>query len=82
MMMMLWVLSESERVTCLTAEAVKGAALPLECVDDVEGCDSLALGVLGVCDSVADDALEEGLENAAGLFEDHWRRMSDAAGDV
>ena len=45
----------------LTAETVKGTALALESVDDIEGGDSLALGVLGVGDSITDDALEEGL---------------------
>jgi len=55
----------------LTTEAVKGTALPLERVDDVEGGDGLALGVLGVGDGVADHTLEEGLEDTAGLFVDH-----------
>jgi hypothetical protein len=68
------------------AEAVQGAALALERVDDVEGRDRLALGVLGVGDGVADDRLQEGLEDAAGLLVDHCRRSADAredrAGDV
>ena len=55
----------------LTTESVKGAALTLEGVDDVEGGDGLALGVLGVGDGVTDDTLEEGLENTAGLLVDH-----------
>jgi hypothetical protein len=46
--------------------------LTLEGVNNIEGGDGLALGVLGVCDCVADDALDEGLENTAGLFVDHW----------
>ena len=62
---------------CLTTETVKGAALSLEGVDDVEGCDGLALGVLGVGDGVADDTLEEGLENTAGLLVDHCEDASD-----
>jgi hypothetical protein len=37
-------------MNCLTAEAVKSAALTLEGVDDVEGSDGLALGVLSVGD--------------------------------
>ena len=45
----------------LAAETVQRTALALEGVDDVEGRDSLALGVLSVGDCVADDALEEGL---------------------
>jgi hypothetical protein len=55
----------------LAAETVEGAALPLEGVDDVERRDRLALGVLGVGDGVADDALEELLEDSAGLLIDH-----------
>ena len=56
----------------LTTETVQSAALSLESVDDVEGGDGLALGVLGVGDCVADDAFEEGLEDTAGFFVDHW----------
>jgi len=55
----------------LATEAVEGAALPLEGVDNVERGDGLALGVLGVGDGVTDDTLEEGLENTAGLLVDH-----------
>ncbi|MCQ9255612.1 hypothetical protein NQ103_09115, partial [Vibrio parahaemolyticus] len=57
----------------LTAKAVQGTALALEGVDNVERCDCLALGVLGVCDCVADDALEECLENITSFFVDHGR---------
>jgi hypothetical protein len=56
--------------TDLAAEAIEGAALALERVDDVHGGDGLAAGVLGVGDSVADDVLEEDLEHAAGLLVD------------
>jgi hypothetical protein len=54
--------------------------LALEGVDDVEGGDGLALGVLSVGDGVTDDTLEEGLEDTAGLFVDHWEGLdiSDA----
>jgi len=45
--------------------------LSLESVDNVEGSDSLALGVLSVGDGVTNDTLEEGLENTAGLLVDH-----------
>jgi len=55
----------------LTTETVKGAALTLEGVDNVEGGDSLALGVLSVGDGVTDDTLEEGLQDTTGLFVDH-----------
>jgi len=57
----------------LTTETVKGAALTLEGVDNVEGCDSLALGVLSVGDGVTDDTLKEGLQNSTGLFVDHCK---------
>ena len=59
-------------VSCLAAETVEGTALALESVDDVEGSDGLALGVLGVGDGITDDTLEEGFENTAGLLVDHW----------
>ena len=62
---------------CLATETVKGAALTLEGVDDIEGGDSLALCVLGVGDGVSDDRLKEGLENSAGLFVDHGRDTLD-----
>lgn len=58
----------------LTTETVEGASLSLESVDNVERGDRLSLGVLGVCDGVTDDTLEESLENTAGLFVDHCRR--------
>jgi hypothetical protein len=67
----------SRRRSCLTTETVKSAALTLEGVDDVERSDGLALGVLSVGDCVADDTLEEGLENTAGLLVDHGRDTLD-----
>ena len=45
--------------------------MALESVHDVERGDRLAFGVLGVGDSIADDALEEGLEHTTSLFVDH-----------
>ena len=60
-------------MSCLATETVEGTTLALESVDDVEGGDGLALGVLGVGDSVTDDTLEEGLKNTAGLLVDHWK---------
>jgi hypothetical protein len=53
------------------AETEELTALALESVDNVEGGDGLALGVLGVGDGVTDDTLEEGLEDTAGLLVDH-----------
>ena len=55
----------------LTTEAVQGAALSLEGIDNVEGGDSLALGVLSVCNCVTNDTLKERLENTTGLLVDH-----------
>lgn len=58
-------------MVCLTTETVEGTALSLQSVDNVERRDRLALGVLGVCDGVADDTLEEGLQDTTGLLVDH-----------
>jgi hypothetical protein len=65
------VVSKEVEAIRLTTETVKGAALSLESVDNVERCDGLALGVLGVGDGVTDDTLKEGLENTASLLVDH-----------
>ena len=67
------------RVTELAAEAVEGAALPLEGVDHVHGGDGLPLGVLGVGDGVADHVLEEDFEDASGLLVDEAGDPLDAA---
>lgn len=56
----------------LTTETVQSTALALEGVDDVQRGDSLALGVLGVGDSVTNDTLKEGLEDGASLLVDHY----------
>ena len=63
----------------LTAEAVQGAALALERVDDVHRGDGLAARVLRVRDRIADDVLEEDLEHAARLLVDEARDALDAA---
>lgn len=62
-------------MTRLTTETVQGAALSFEGVDNIEGCDGLALGVFCVGDGITDDTLEEGLQDTACLFVDHWRRV-------
>ena len=86
--MVVWPLKRPvDAVTCtrvrgdvsLTAEAVQGTSLTLEGVDDVHGGDSLALGVLGVGDSVTDDVLQEDLENTASLLVDQTRDPLDTA---
>jgi hypothetical protein len=61
----------------LTTETVQGAALALQGVDDIERCDRLALGVLGVGDGVTDDTLQEGLQDTTGLLVDHGRDTLD-----
>lgn len=58
---------------CSSAETVEGSALSLESVDNVECGDGLSLGVFGVHDGVADDVLEEGSEDSAGLLVDVGR---------
>jgi len=45
----------------LSTETVEGSALSLQSVDDIEGSNSLSLGVFGVGDRVSDDVLEEDL---------------------
>ena len=54
----------------LSAEAVEGASLALERVDDIHGSHGLSAGVLGVGDRVADHVLEEHLQDTAGLLVD------------
>lgn len=51
--------------------------MSLQSVDDIEGSDSLSLGVLSVGDSVTDDTLKEGLEDTTGLLVDHGRDTLD-----
>ena len=57
----------------LTTEAVEGSALAFEGVDHVHSRDRLPLGVLGVGNSIADNVLEEHLENTTSLFVDESR---------
>ena len=61
----------------LTAEAVQGAALPLEGIDHIHGGDSLPLGVFGVGDGIPDDVLKEDLEDTTGLLIDEARDTLD-----
>ena len=64
---------------CLAAEAVQGAALPLQSIDDVHGSDGLPLGMLGVGDGIPDDVLKEDLEDTTGLLVDEARDTLDTA---
>jgi hypothetical protein len=59
------------RLSGLTTETIQSTALAFESIDDIEGGDGLALGVLSVGDSVTNNALKEGLQNTTGLFVDH-----------
>jgi hypothetical protein len=54
----------------LASIAVQSAALALEGIHDVHGRDGLAAGVLRVRHSVADDVLEEDLQDRARLVID------------
>lgn len=67
--------TEHESLAPLTTETVQSAALSLQRVNHVKGCDSLPLGVLGVCDGIPDDALQERLENTTGLLVNHLKRV-------
>ena len=61
------------------SESVKGSSLSLESVDDVEGGDSLSLGVLGVGDGVSDDVLEEVSQDDSGLVVDEGADSLDSS---
>ena len=63
----------------LASKSVQGATLSLQGVDDVHGCDSLPLGMLGVGDSVSDDVFKEDLEHTAGFLVDESRDTFDTA---
>ena len=54
-----------------TYETVESPALALERIHNIQRRHSLALGVLSVCDGIADDTLKECLENTTGLLIDH-----------
>ena len=51
----------------LTTEAIQGAALPLQCVYNIEGSNGLATRVLSVGDSISDDVLQEDLQATMSL---------------
>ena len=54
----------------LAAEAIQGAALPLQRVHHVHGGDRLPLSMLGVRDCISDHVLQEHLQHTAGLLVD------------
>jgi hypothetical protein len=63
----------------LAAEAVQGASLAFQGVDDVHGGDRLPLGVFRVRHSVTDHVLKEDFEHAAGLLVDEAGDALDTA---
>ncbi len=69
-MSQLFITNRSYKVVKLGTEAVQGASLALEGVNDVHRGDGLATSMLGVGDGIADDVLEENLEDRASLFVD------------
>ena len=62
-----------------TAEAIESPALPLKRVNDIHGSHSLTASVLSVGHSVANDILEEDLENATCLLVDETADSLDAS---
>ena len=52
----------------LSSETVESTALPLECVDDVHGGNSLPLGMFGVGNGVTDDVLKEDFQDSTGFL--------------
>ena len=59
------------------SESVHGLALSLESVDDVLGSDGLTLSVISVDEGVADDDVEESLQNLTSLRIDGGRNTFD-----
>merc|ERR1719151_440213 len=53
-----------------SSEAVEGPSLPLKGVHHIHGSHGLPFGVFSVGDGVADDVLQEDLENTPGLLVD------------
>ena len=62
---------------CLTSEAVEGASLPLEGIDDIQGSDGLTTSMLSIGDGITDDVLKEDLEDTPGLLVDEARDTLD-----
>ena len=58
------------RVNCLSTESVEGSSLSFQGVHNIEGCDSLSLGMLGVCHCITDNIFEENFEDTTGFFVD------------
>ena len=54
----------------LSAESVQGSSLTFQNVQNIEGCDKLSFGMLGVANSITDDIFQENLEDTSGFFVD------------
>ena len=57
----------------LTSKSIKGAALTLEGIDNIHGCDCLPLGMFSVGDCITDDIFKENLQNSSSLLIDETR---------
>merc|ERR550519_546304 len=62
----------------LSSKAVQGPSLPFQSVHHIHGGHSLPFGVLRVGDGIADDVLQEDLENTPGLLVDETADPLDA----
>ena len=54
----------------LASEAIEGTTLPLQGIHNIHSSDSLPLSMLGVGDSIADDVLQEDLQDTPSLLVD------------
>ena len=63
----------------LASKTVQGAPLSLQGVHHVHGGDGFPLGVFTVCDCIADDVLQEDLEDSAGFFVDETGDALDSS---
>lgn len=62
--------------THLSTKPVKRAPLTLERVDHIQTRHRLSLRVLGVGNSVSNDAFQESLQHPTGFFIDHCERRT------
>merc|ERR550519_2290914 len=62
----------------LSSEAVQGPSLPFQSIHHIHGGHSLPFGVLSAGDGIADDVLQEDLENTPGLLVDETADPLDA----
>ena len=59
-----------QREKDLTTKSIEGSSLPLQSIDNIHGCYSLSLCVLGVGDCITDHILKEHLQDTTSLFVD------------